>query len=643
MSYQPTISPSMFSDPTLSAGLLNDFGEGELTQKPLVFDVAWEVARKVGGIYTVLTSKAEITVKEFGDRYALIGPYLPNTNIAEFEELEPSAFSETVIDKLKTDYGINVKFGRWLVKGYPRVFLLDVESSRHRLGEWRNELHGSFQKPEDEETNNAIIFGYQVAYFLQVCRGFSLENRPILAHFHEWLVGVGLIVSKRWNVHVATIFTTHATILGRYLAAAGVDLYNVIHNVNPDEEAGNRQIYQRHWIEVGATRGCDIFTTVSEITGIEAKYLLGRDPNIITPNGLNIDNFTALHEFQNLHQKYKLKIHEFVRGHFYGIGNNFNLNKTLYFFTAGRREYTNKGVDLFIESLKSLNEMLKRDGSDITVVAFIIMPGDTNNYNVDSIKGQSVRREIRETCDDVIKQISQRMFEKVMSGNMPTGSDLLSHSDTVDLKRRVQTIQGHSSLPPIVTHNMNNPGGDEILNHLRAADLINKPEDRVKVVYHPEFLSATSPIFSIDYDQFIRGCHMGIFASYYEPWGYTPAECTVMGVPSITSNLAGFGSFMRSNIVNPESHGLFVVDRRNREFNETKEQMANIMFQFCSLNRRQRIRQRNKTERLSRLLSWKVLAEQYSIARKKAFKKYYGFHHDIPDIFDKKEADYDMM
>lgn len=168
------------------------------------------------------------------------------------------------------------------------------------------------------------------------------------------------------------------------MAAGRVDLYNRIQHINADQEAGTRQIYHRHWIEVGAARGSDVFTSVSEITGFEAEHALGRKPDVITPNGLNIERFEAVHEFQSLHKKYKDKIQDFVRGHFYG--HNLDLDKTIYFFTAGRREYYNKGVDLFIESMAELNFMLKRDNVDLNVVAFIIIPGSTNNYNVESIK-----------------------------------------------------------------------------------------------------------------------------------------------------------------------------------------------------------------------------------------------------------------
>jgi len=492
-----------------------------------------------------------------------------------------------------------------------------------------------FEVPTDFETNDDVAFGYCVALFLEQVLEHSPQNRPIIAHFHEWQAGAGLIVCKRKNLKVSTLFTTHATLLGRYIAAGHIDLYGKLQYLNPDEEAGNRSIYQRHWIETGAARGSDIFTTVSDITGFEAEHLLKRKPDVITPNGLNIDRFVALHEFQNLHKKYKDVINEFVRGHF--VGNmNFDLDNTLYFFTAGRREYHNKGVDLFIESLAELNYMLQHEKSNVTVVAFIIMPGKTNNYNVESIQGQSVRREIHDTVHRIVNSISTRMYEQIMQGQIPQVDKLLTTDDMVEIKRRVLAIQSHHTYPPVVTHNMVDSDDDEILNHLRATGMLNQKESKVKIIYHPEFLSATSPIFPLDYHQFIRGCHLGVFPSYYEPWGYTPAECVIMGVPSITSNLTGFANFISRRVADPESSGLFIVDRRFKAFAEGKHQMANIMWRYCQLTRRQRISLRNKVERLSYLLDWNSLGKHYVKARNMALEKVFHLSTAVPEFYEEE-------
>ena len=172
----------------------------------------------------------------------------------------------------------------------------------------------------------------------------------VIAHFHEWLAGVALVLIRKRALQIATIFTTHATLLGRYLCAGDVDFYNNLRHFNVDAEAGKRGIYHRYCIERAAAHCADVFTTVSHITAYEAEWLLKRKPDGVLPNGLNVVKFAALHEFQNLHARAKDKIHEFVRGHFYGH-QDFDLDNTLYFFTAGRYEFRNKGVDMFIESL----------------------------------------------------------------------------------------------------------------------------------------------------------------------------------------------------------------------------------------------------------------------------------------------------
>lgn len=201
-------------------------------------------------------------------------------------------------------------------------------------------------------------------------------------------------------------------------------------------------------------------------------------------------------------------------------------------FTAGRYEYRNKGVDMFIESLARLNYRLQQSGSKTTVIAFIIMPAATNSYTVEALKGQAVMKQLRDTVTEVQARVGSRLFEHAArfhgEGRAEVAPEnLLSSEDQVLLKRRIFALKRHS-LPPIVTHNMADDVNDPILNHLRRVRLFNTPGDRVKVVFHPEFLNSNNPILGLDYEEFVRGCHLGVFPSYYEPWGYTPAECTVV-------------------------------------------------------------------------------------------------------------------
>jgi len=626
--------------------------------KPLLFEIAWEVANKVGGIYTVIKSKTPVTATEYGERYCLIGPLSWKTAPMEVEEITdiPSEPLKGTLDSMREN-GVRFLYGRWLVEGAPAVILFDISSCRNRMDEWKGDLYkiSGIPSPSDDfETNDAIVFGYMVAWFLgefsyrlyskknrvpsdmqlssahqlsnhhqlihpvnvkpSAYSTYHVSNRPlIIAHFHEWLAGVALVLIRKRNLDIATIFTTHATLLGRYLCAGDVDFYNNLKYFDVDSESGKRQIYHRYCIERGAAHCADVFTTVSHITAYESEWLLKRKPDGVLPNGLNVVKFSAIHEFQNLHAQNKEKINEFIRGHFYGHF-DFDLDNTLYFFTSGRYEYRNKGVDMYIESLARLNYKLKQSNSNMTVVAFIIMPAATHSFTVDALKGQAVMKQLRQTVADMQESIGKRILASAARGQLPDPANLLSDEEMIVLKRRIYALK-RDSLPPIVTHNMADDAHDPILNHIRRVRLFNAPSDRVKIIFHPEFLNSNNPLLSLDYEEFVRGCHLGVFPSYYEPWGYTPAECTVMGVPSITTNLSGFGCFMEEMITHPADYGIYIVNRRTCSVEESVEQLANCMFDFTKKTRRQRINQRNRTERLSDLLDWKRMGIEYQKAR----------------------------
>lgn len=598
----------------------------------LLFEVATEVAHKVGGIYSVLKSKAPVTVAEYRERYTLLGPLHYDSAQIEVEELPVTdPHIKQTLDSMSSK-GIRWLYGRWLIEGAPRVLLFDIWSAGHYLNEWKADLWNVAGIPtpdHDLETNDAILLGYLVAWFLGELV-YNDRDRAVICQCHEWLAGIALPLCRKRRIDVTTIFTTHATLLGRYLCAGSTDFYNNLDKFDVDAEAGKRGIYHRYCIERSATHSADVFTTVSDITAYEAEHLLKRKPDGVLPNGLNVVKFQAVHEFQNLHAIKKAKINEFVKGHFYG-NYDFDLDNTLYFFIAGRYEFRNKGCDFFIESLARLNHKLKEAGSKTTVVAFIIMPGKTQSYTVETLKGQAVVKQLESIIGEVQKKVGERLFEYCARypntdhhGNdeVPTIDELIKPADRVFLKRRIFALK-RDGLPPIVTHNMVDDSTDPVLNHIRRVQLFNKPEDRVKIIFHPEFLNANNPILSLDYDEFVRGCHLGVFPSYYEPWGYTPAECTVMGIPSITTNLSGFGCYMNDLVENPTDYGIYIVDRRMKSVDESINQLTDYMFDFCAKSRRQRINQRNRTERLSVLLDWRSVHSEYSKARLLALKRAY--------------------
>lgn len=612
-------------------------------QNHLLFETATEVANRVGGIYSVLKSKAPVTVAQYKENYTLIGPLNKATYQSEVDPIDwdaEDAFSpelkpiQQALRKMR-DNGFHFIYGKWLIDSSPKVILFDLDSTRHRLSEWKADIWSLVGIPSpdnDFETNDAILLGYTVTWFLGELSVLD-QRHAIVAHFHEWLAGVALPLCRKKKIDVVTIFTTHATLLGRYLCAAGdVDFYNNLEHFDVDQEAGKRGIYHRYCIERAAAHTADVFTTVSQITALEAEHLLKRKPDGILPNGINVVKFQAVHEFQNLHALKKDKINEFIRGHFHG-NFDFDLDNTLYFFIAGRYEYKNKGADMFIEALARLNYRLKVSGSKKTVVAFIIMPAKNNSYTVEELRSQAAVKSLENTVNEVTKNIGKKIFEHALkfphngiTSEIPVDLDeLLSASDKIRLKKRVFALRSDNSLPPVVTHNMVDDGNDPILNQIRHVKLFNNSTDRVKVIFHPEFLNSNNPILGLDYDEFVRGTHLGVFPSYYEPWGYTPAECTVMGIPSITTNLSGFGAYMEDLIETNQAkdYGIYIVDRRFKNPEESVEQLVDYMEEFTKKNIRQRVNQRNRTERLSDLLDWKRMGLEYVKARQLALRRGY--------------------
>lgn len=589
---------------------------------PLLFEVSWEVCAQTGGIYTVLRSKAPSTVRRWADGYRLIGPYRGPAAAVEFEPDPEQGIVAEAINALR-ERGIILHSGRWLITGRPRVLLVDLGSAWGRLGEmkylmWKDLGIGT---PEnDGELNDVIVFGHVVAEFLQQLHG-SMGGRPMLAHFHEWQGGLALPLLKFRNVRFPLVFTTHATLVGRSLSAANADLYGYLNQIDGAAVAHTHGFSHRHNIERACAHAADVFTTVSGITAMEAKQFLGRQPEVLLPNGLNVERFAAPYEFQNLHRQCKELIHEFTMGHFFS-SYTFSLENTLYLFTAGRYEYRNKGFDLFIEALAQLNQRLKAEPSDVTVVAFLIAPAAYRGLNVDTLRRQAMLHELIDTCEQIKEDMGRRLFHSLARGRLPSMEDLMDEYARVRVKRMMHAWSMYNQ-PAIVTHDLWDDGNDSILCQLRHRGLLNAGSDPVKVVFHPEFITSTSPVLGLEYDQFVRGCNLGVFPSYYEPWGYTPMECVVRGIPAITSDLSGFGAYVMSHFPDHDSNGLFVARRRDRSFQETVDQVAGWLFDFTRLSRRNRIQLRNQVESYAEHFDWNQMMRYYRVARRWAFQKYY--------------------
>lgn len=590
-----------------------------------LLEVAWEVCNQVGGIYTVIRSKAPAMVEHAHGRYCMIGPYVNKSINAELEPINDSQDVFGLAAAALRKKGYDVNYAQWLITGKPHVVLLNPVIEAQALNVvkyllWKN--HGIATPPNNAMIDQVISFSYLTKLFIDELVKITGNDLPVIAHFHEWMAGLPILDIKRDSMPVKTIFTTHATQLGRHLAINSPKFYAHLPFFKWEDEAKKFGIETEARIEFNCSKAADIMSTVSEVTARECRHLLGRKPDVVMPNGLNIERFEALHEFQNMHVQYKEKIHEFVMAHFFQ-SYSFSLEKTLYFLTSGRYEYKNKGFDLTLEALSRLNQRMKQEKSDITVVMFFVTKRDFYGIRSEVLQSKAMLQEIQQTCQAIQQQVGRVLFFESTLRNdtaLPDLNDFVPEYWKLRYRRTVQSWKTKKN-PPVVTHRLINEEQDEVLNFLTAKNLLNHPDDKVKIVYHPDFINASNPLFGLDYNQFVRGCHLGVFPSYYEPWGYTPLECMASGLPSITSDLSGFGDYILRNIPEHDDYGLHVIERGKRTFDWSANQLAGVMHQFISQSRRERIMQRNNVENNSGIFDWENLIRHYSHAYELALKK----------------------
>ncbi len=587
----------------------------------LLVETAWEVCNQVGGIYTVIRSKAPVMMKNHGESFCMVGPYLGKSIQAEIELIEnPTDIFGTAAMNLRKK-GYEVYYAEWLITGKPKVVLINPVIEEKALNVvkyllWKNH---SIKVPDGNKlVDQVIAFAFLNKLFFDELARLA-EGRNIIGHFHEWMAGLPILDIKREKMPVKSVFTTHATQLGRHLAINSPLFYAHLPFFSWEDEAKKFGVMTEASIEFGCAQQCDVLTTVSDVTANECTHLLKRKPEVITPNGLNIERFEALHEFQNLHVQYKDRIQEFVMGHFFQAY-SFDLEKTMYFFTSGRYEYKNKGFDLTLEALVHLNEQLKQQGSDITVVMFFVTKQDYRTIKPEVLQSRAAMEEIRQVCEAIQKQVGKRLFIESIAQQDHRLPELNNFVDEYWLLRYRRTIQSwkNSKLPSVVTHRLLHEDEDDIVKFVTRRNLLNKPEDKVKIVYHPDFINSTNPLFGLDYGQFVRGCHLGIFPSFYEPWGYTPLECMASGIPAVTSDLSGFGDYLMKNMPDHEKGGMFVVERSKRTFDWSAKQLSAFLYKFLTQSRRERITQRNNVESYSSSFDWSKLIVYYEEAYKLA-------------------------
>jgi len=582
----------------------------------MLFEVSWEVCNKVGGINTVLKSKASQMVDYYSDGYYLVGPYFAKMASGELEETLPQGNWIKVASELKKQ-GIICHFGKWLVGGEPNVILLDFANSYSNLNEIKKNLWDWYKIDSlnvGHDYDEPITWNYAVFLLLQkVQEIFKGKN---LGQFHEWLSGVALLYLKQNKIPIPTVFTTHATVLGRTLSSHNVDLYCKTKNkyalevMDLEKEAYNYGVAAKHQVEKNSAQKSDVFTTVSEITGLEAKFILGRKPDVLLLNGLDINRFPTFEEISVKHGLQRDRIREFLLYYFLPYY-DLDLDNTLIYFIAGRYEFHDKGIDVFVESLGALNALMKENKSDKTVVAFIWVPAGIRGINTDLLENRTFYHDVRDSVDEHLPKFRRSLLSTLISQKKITGQSLFDEGLLMEMKRKVLKLK-KKGVPALSTHQLENPN-DIILQTLKKVGLENKKQDKVKVIFYPIYLNGADGLLDLNYYECMQGAHLGVFPSFYEPWGYTPLEASALGVASVTTDLAGFGRYVKKK-TKGASPGIFVLDSMGISHENIVNQLTKIMYSYSKLTKHGRIKDKIAARKLAETADWNLLAKNYKKA-----------------------------
>jgi len=546
-----------------------------------LFEVSWEVCNKVGGIYTVVATKAPGIQLELGNNYILIGPDVWKETSPNPEFIEDKSILRVWRERAESE-GLRIKIGRWNIKGRPVAILVDftqyIPSKDKILAEfWEkyklDSISGSWDYFEP------ALFGYAAGRVIESFYEYSLTAQDkIVAQFHEWMTGGGILYLNDRVPQIGTIFTTHATVVGRSIAGNNLPLYSHFEDYHGDAMANRFHVMAKHSLEHIAAIESDAFTTVSKLTANECRQFLGREPDIITPNGFDdslfLDEDTLAAKRQKAREKL-LAVAQAVTGQSLPAD-------SLLLVNSGRYEFRNKGIDLFIDALASLNINEKLE---YPVVAFITIPA----HHSGPVQG---------------------LLEKVESGIIDDANE--EH---------------------FLTHGLFEPDYDPILKRLKENSLFNSLSDQVKVIFVPSYLNGNDGVFNLSYYDLLPGFDLSVFPSYYEPWGYTPLESLVFGVPTVTTTLAGFGLWVKDL---DNKSGIAVI-ARNDDNNETVvDSIHSIVLSFAKMAKIKRAELSASAISLAHSALWSHLLTYYKQAYSIALEKVL----DRSDLFrDKRQAE----
>lgn len=533
-----------------------------------LFEISWEVCNKIGGIYTVITSKLPQITKYFPNYY-LMGIYTDTTKQNYFPINTPPEF----IDKEKelNELGIKVHFGKWNINNTsPNVILIEYLNYSKNIDDIKATLWEQYKidslGSQWYDYDEAILWSWVCGVVIHTLTKDKINK--IITHAHEWMSG-GAIFYLDQNTSkekYKTIFTTHATMLGRALSGRGENLIVTQNKIDPDKYAYEVGVYTKHQTEKALSKYATMFTTVSDITNNEAFYFYGKFADKLLYNG-----FDPLIEINK--QNEKLELNELIKKYFYNFY-EINLNKTKIVYTSGRNEVKNKGVDLLIESLGELNNKLKKLDSDQTLIVFFLIP--IGEFQFDPLISESIKNYKTNTIPD-------KTFPYV----------------------------------PLSTHLL--PINNEIIQLFLKNQLFNREEDKVKVILNPSYISPKEHFFQKGYYEATSAMDLGIFPSFYEPWGYTPMETLAYGMPTITTDLAGFGKYFKDKETPSISN--FILERKSKTFEESKEILTNYLQSFVNKTDDDLNIMKDKAKLSAKSFSWNIFIENYLSIYKQALEK----------------------
>ncbi len=501
----------------------------------LLMETSWEVCNKIGGIYTVLSTKARVLQEKFGDKLVFIGPDVWTTENPSPYFIERKTLLKQASSKLQLPFDISIRVGRWNIPGSPLVVLVKFDGVYEHLNGifgkmW--ELYGVNSMHAYGDYHEGCAFAVASAIVMKaLAEHLKVNGLNVTAHFNEWTTAMGLLYLKMILPEASTLFTTHATSIGRSICGNGKPLYDYFSGYNGDQMAGELNMEAKHSLEKTAAHQADCFTAVSHLTADECAQLLDIRPQVVTPNGFEPDFVPNDKKYESLRKSGREKVLNIASKL---KGKKFDDN-TVIVATSGRNEYRNKGLDLFLDSLVKLEET----NCEKDVLALILVPA-------------------------WVKEPSRFLLD--------------SNSDT-----------NLGDVPDFMTHRLNNEDCDSVtcrIRNLKDSDHFNK---NVNVIYVPCYLDGGDGIVNISYYDILPALDMTVFPSYYEPWGYTPLESIAFGKPTVTTDKSGFGQWILANFVNSMlACGVKVVGRTDSNYDASAKEIARQLLKYCSLDEQER-------------------------------------------------------